>query len=167
MIDSHCHLDREPLLSNLSQVLIRAKDAGVKKLGTFPSRSPSCALQEQSIFTAVGDTVEKRNLSGGSVLTTLSFTEAEGRPMHMDANGKFLFPSQSLMMREKVNIYKQFAQLLLGESTSRFTAPFSNSGESDEIDEALFLSFKRLFVRDGIKRETFAIKMFQSSCYYS
>ena len=65
-------------------------DAGVKKLGTFPSRSPSCALQEQSIFTAVGDTVEKRNLSGGSVLTTLSFTEAEGRPMHMDANGKFL-----------------------------------------------------------------------------
>jgi hypothetical protein len=27
----------------------------------------------------------------------------------------------------------------------------------------LFVSFKRLFVRDGIKRETFAVKMFQSS----
>ena len=35
MIDSHCHLDREPLLSNLSQVLTRAKDAGVKKLLTI------------------------------------------------------------------------------------------------------------------------------------
>ncbi len=81
----------------------------------------------------------------------------------IDANGKFLFPSQSLMMREKVNVYKQFAQLLLGNSTSRFTAPFSNAGTSDSIDEALFLSFKRLFVRDGIKRETFAVKMFQSS----
>ena len=65
-------------------------DDGVKRIGTFPSRSPSCALQEQCIFTAVGDNVEKRNLSGGSVMTTLSFTEAEGRPMHLDANGKFL-----------------------------------------------------------------------------
>ena len=35
MIDSHCHLDREPLLSNLSQVLTRAKDAGVEKLLTI------------------------------------------------------------------------------------------------------------------------------------
>lgn len=87
-----------------------------------------------------------------------------GSRTDIDANGKYLFPSSSLMMREKINIYKQFAQLLLGDSTSRFTAPFSNStAGTDDIDEALFLSFKRLFVRDGIKRETFAIKMFQSS----
>ena len=82
----------------------------------------------------------------------------------IDANGKYLFPSESLMMREKISIYKQFSQLLLGDANSRFTAPFSNStAGTDEIDEALFVSFKRLFVRDGIKRETFAIKMFQSS----
>ena len=37
----------------------------------------------------------------------------------IDANGKFLFPSQSLMMREKINIYKQFSQLLLGDSNAR------------------------------------------------
>lgn len=89
-----------------------------------------------------------------------------GSRSDIDANGKFLFPSQSLMMREKVNIYKQFSQLLLGSSTERFTAPFSNAtAGTDEIDEALFISFKRLFVRDGIKRETFAIKMFQSSSF--
>ena len=35
MIDSHCHLDREPLISNLGQVLTRAKDAGVEKLLTI------------------------------------------------------------------------------------------------------------------------------------
>ena len=35
MIDSHCHLDREPLISNLSQVLMRAKDVGLKKLLTI------------------------------------------------------------------------------------------------------------------------------------
>ena len=35
MIDSHCHLNREPLLSNLNQVLIRAKNAGIEKLLTI------------------------------------------------------------------------------------------------------------------------------------
>ena len=68
------------------------------------------------------------------------------------------------MMREKVNIYRQYAQMLLGDASARFTSPFSNAtAGTDEIDEALFINFKRLFVRDGIKRETFAIKMFQSS----
>ena len=82
-----------------------------------------------------------------------------------DSNGKLLFSSQSLMMREKVNIYRQYAQLLLGNASSQFTAPFSNAASdgSDNIDEALFVHFKRLFVRDGIKRETFALKTFQSS----
>lgn len=81
-----------------------------------------------------------------------------------DDNGKLLFPSQSLMMREKVNIYRQYAQMLLGDASARFTSPFSNAtAGTDEIDEALFINFKRLFVRDGVKRETFAIKMFQSS----
>ena len=35
MIDSHCHLDREPLISNLNQVLTRAKDVGLEKLLTI------------------------------------------------------------------------------------------------------------------------------------
>jgi hypothetical protein len=80
-----------------------------------------------------------------------------------DANGKLLFSSQSLMMREKVNLYRQYAQLLKGDADSSFTAPFSNPGTSDTIDEALFINFKRLFVRDGVKRETFAMKFYQSA----
>tara|TARA_A100001201_G_scaffold121135_2_gene104726 strand:- start:3875 stop:5071 length:1197 start_codon:yes stop_codon:yes gene_type:complete len=88
-----------------------------------------------------------------------------GSRTDIDSNGKSLFPEDSLMMREKVNIYRQYAQLLLGNATSRFTAPFTQttSDERNNLDEALFVHFKRLFVRDGIKRETFAIKMFQSS----
>ena len=39
MIDSHCHLDREPLISNLSEVLTRAKDVGLKKLLTICTTS--------------------------------------------------------------------------------------------------------------------------------
>ena len=39
MIDSHCHLDREPLISNLRQVLMRAKDVGLNKLLTICTTS--------------------------------------------------------------------------------------------------------------------------------
>jgi len=81
----------------------------------------------------------------------------------VDTNGKVLFASQSLMMREKINVYRQFAQTLLGDASSRFRAPFSSTAASDDVDNALFLCFKRLFVRDGIKRETFAMRFYQSS----
>ena len=80
-----------------------------------------------------------------------------------DTAGKMLFPSNSLMMREKVNIYKQYAQLLLGNASSRFTAPYRNATVSDNIDEALFISFKRLFARDSIKRDSFAMRFYTSA----
>ena len=35
MIDSHCHLDHEPLFNNLSDVLKRSKDVGIEKLLTI------------------------------------------------------------------------------------------------------------------------------------
>jgi len=35
MIDSHCHLDQEPLYQNISEVISRSKIAGVKKLLTI------------------------------------------------------------------------------------------------------------------------------------
>ena len=35
MIDSHCHLDYEPLSSNLSQVIKRSKDVGITKILTI------------------------------------------------------------------------------------------------------------------------------------
>lgn len=79
-----------------------------------------------------------------------------------DGAGKFLFPSSSLMMREKVDIYRQFAQTLLGDATAQFVAPFDSTTTTDFIDPALFICFKRLFSRDKIKRETFAMKFFLS-----
>jgi hypothetical protein len=80
-----------------------------------------------------------------------------------DSFGKKLFPSQTVMMREKINIYRQYAQLLLGNSTSQFVAPFGSSDTSNGMDTVMFMSFKRLFARDAIKRETFAMKFFQSA----
>jgi hypothetical protein len=87
-----------------------------------------------------------------------------------DTAGKLLFPSTSLMMREKVDIYRQYAQALLGDGNAQFVAPFNStvvgtasSAANDSINEALFVNFKRLFARDQIKRETFAVKFYQSA----
>ena len=35
MIDSHCHLDHEPLFSNLDQVILRSKKLGIQKILTI------------------------------------------------------------------------------------------------------------------------------------
>ncbi len=86
-----------------------------------------------------------------------------------DTAGKLLFPSTSIMMREKIDIYRQYAQALLGDGSAQFVAPFNStttgndsSAANDSINEALFVNFKRLFARDQIKRETFAVKFYQS-----
>ena len=78
-----------------------------------------------------------------------------------DSAGKMLFPSNSLMMREKVDVYRQMAQLLLGDASDQFAAPFDSTTSTDLIDAALFISFRRLFARDKIKRETFAMKFYK------
>ena len=76
-----------------------------------------------------------------------------------DASGKRIFPNTTLMMREKINIYKQYAQFLLGNSSSSFKTPFESSTASDAIDTAIFINFKRLFVRDGLDKEQLSFKL--------
>ena len=83
-----------------------------------------------------------------------------------DTAGKLLFPSNSLMMREKVDIYSQYAQTLLGNANGAFFAPgidqSTDTGDasSGQINEAMFVNFRRLFARDAIKRETFAMRFY-------
>jgi len=108
-----------------------------------------------------------------------------------ESTGRLLFPSSSVMMREKVDIYKEMAKSLLGDADRAFYAPFENQnadnsadnartgnstgasagtaeflggyGSKTRIDEAIFMTFKRLFVRDGMKKETFAFKMYTTA----
>lgn len=83
----------------------------------------------------------------------------------LDAAGKELFPSSSLMMREKMDNYRQFAQALLGDNTLSFKSPFDSTTTSDVIDVGLFIAFKRLFARDQIKRETLALRFYQTASF--
>lgn len=86
-----------------------------------------------------------------------------------DASGKLTFPSSSLMAREKGEIYRQFAQTLLGDGDAQFKVPLvtEDSTTQTTIDAAMFIAFKRLFSRDQIKRETFAMRFYQSASYVS
>jgi hypothetical protein len=105
-------------------------------------------------------------LAPPDVLTTGIANSAK---LSKDNNDKYLYPSSSLMMREKTDVYGQFSQTLLGSRSKYFQLPpdatASASGTSTPIDAALFVSFKRLFSRDQIKRETFAMRFYQSASY--
>ena len=59
MIDSHCHLDHEPLLSDLVNVIQRSKDIGIIKLLTI-----STSLES---FTRIKDIVKKDDIIYGTI----------------------------------------------------------------------------------------------------
>lgn len=110
----------------------------------------------------------------GNLDTTQGIADPDtGALTGIDASGKLLFGDNILMMREKVNIYKQYAQYLLGDSNAYFTAPyeakFVHTGSVDvlsyreRIDEAIFINMKRLFVRDGIVKEQLVLRMLEEA----
>lgn len=75
----------------------------------------------------------------------------------IDSNGKYLFNSNFIMMREKMDVYRLMAQELLGDGDATFIAKYGNAEYS--LHHPIFIAFKRLFARDQIKRETFAIRV--------
>ena len=88
-----------------------------------------------------------------------------------DASGKisgFANSNNELMIREKVNIYRQYAQTLLGDPDSSFVAPHGESvtnSSAKRIDAALFINIKRLFTRDNIFKGSFNIRLYKNGSY--
>ena len=60
MIDSHCHLDHEPLISDLSNVIQRSKDVGIEKLLTISTsfesfdRVKELIKRDEMIYGTIG-----------------------------------------------------------------------------------------------------------------
>jgi hypothetical protein len=94
-------------------------------------------------------------LSPNSALVSASVTSVDS------STGFMSFPSQSVQMREKIGLYEEFASSLLGSKSREFT--LVSGSTASKIQEPLFLCFKRLMSRDKVKRETLAIRMFQSA----
>ena len=59
MIDSHCHLDHEPLLSDLPNVIKRSRDVGIKKLLTI-----STSLES---FSRIKNIIDKDEMIYGTI----------------------------------------------------------------------------------------------------
>ena len=59
MIDSHCHLDHEPLLSDLPNVIKRSKNVGIKKLLTI-----STSLES---FSRIKNIIDKDEMIYGTI----------------------------------------------------------------------------------------------------
>lgn len=92
-------------------------------------------------------------------------------------NGQLTFDTKhTMMMREKINIYRQYAKLLLGDANKPFAldvanmactvSKTNNSGTNlwkDSkfiMDACVFMNVKRLFARDRIRPETFAMRLY-------
>ena len=59
MIDSHCHLDHEPLFSDLPNVIQRSKNVGIKKLLTISTSLKS--------FARIKDIVNRDKMIYGTI----------------------------------------------------------------------------------------------------
>ena len=94
--------------------------------------------------------------------------------------GQLLFHAKTtMMMREKVNIYRQYANYLLGDPNAAFILDpesypsssgkngFEVTSDATVIDAALFVNVKRLFSRDGIRKETFAIRLYKNAPHWN
>ena len=59
MIDSHCHLDHEPLISDLSNVIKRSKEVGIEKLLTISTSFES--------FSKIKEIIKKDKIIYGTI----------------------------------------------------------------------------------------------------
>ena len=117
------------------------------------------------LFHSDDGTTQRKNLVTSGTTYSLSST-----------TGQLLFdPKSTMMMREKINIYRQYANYLLGDPDAAFIldaesypsstgkAGFNVETDTTVIDAALFVNVKRLFSRDGIRKETFAIRLYENA----
>ena len=119
------------------------------------------------LFHSDDGTTTRKNLVTSATETGYSLSSTTGQLL-FDA-------SSTMMMREKVNIYRQYANYLLGDPNAAFILDpesypsssgkegFNVTTDTTVIDAALFLNVKRLFSRDGIRKETFAIRLYENA----
>ena len=84
MIDSHCHLDHEPLLSDLSNVIKRSKEVGIKKLLTIStsfesfSRIRNIVNKDEMIFGTIG--IHPHETDKDKITSNFIFENLENNP---------------------------------------------------------------------------------------
>jgi hypothetical protein len=149
-----------------------------KKYQVFVSGGTSLASITSSLYQTVFDqdfTLGTSNplfdITIGSYLddSNSNSITVNGAATSFDANNKLVFSGNNLsMMREKVSLYRQFAQDLLGDPNASFSTPHGANSIDDHasykrIDAPIFITFRRLFTRDNIYKGSFGMKLYKSA----
>jgi len=138
MIDSHCHLDHEPLLSDLTNVIKRSKDVGIKKLLTISTSFES--------FSRIKDLIKVDEMIYGTI------------GIHPHESSKDIITSREIIKNLKEN------EKIIGIGETGLDFYYNNSEKEKQISsfkkhiEASIESNKPLIVhsRDA-EKETFDI----------
>jgi hypothetical protein len=131
------------------------------------STGDSSSIVKSSLYQTVYDQEFSLQTSNELLDITAGLCETSDEVVNTrtqtDSSGKMIFPDATLMIREKIYIYKQYAQYLLGDAEKAFYTEYDSIDANKKINSAIFLNIKRLFCRDAIKKETFALRMFKST----
>ena len=138
MIDSHCHLDHEPLFSNIGDVIKRAKKVGLKKLLTISTTLKS--------FENIKKIIEIDNMIFGTV----------GIHPHETSNDKI--SPDYLISNAKKN------KKIIGIGETGLDFYYENSNRNDQIDSftkhieaSISLDYPLIVHSRSAEKETFEI----------
>ena len=77
-------------------------------------------------------------------------------------------PGSSTKQEQKINIYNQMAQMLVGHDVSGSIREFDQDGDlgsGTKLTECFFIPFSRLLVKDEIKKGSFLIKLMTGATF--
>lgn len=153
-----------------------ASDSSVKLISSLYQTVLDQPLENSAVANELFDITIGSYASYNSADNTYT---VNGQTVNVDSAGKLYVDNagsestQHFNIREKVGIYRQFAQMLLGDASRQFTTKASvmdsdvavSPGANDAklINEAIFLCFKRLFVNDNIAKGSFELNIFNET----
>lgn len=166
-------------LVDILQVDISSTESSTRKMyEVFVTGGTNLSTVKSSLYHTVYDQDYELNTSNALFDITLGLLaeqktvnstqkyEILGQNFDIDASGKITYDnSDYLMVREKNNIYRQYAQNLLGDPEAYFVSPFGETfGDANvnKIKNALFINFRRLFVRDNIYKGSFGLRLYKN-----
>ena len=174
IIDSHCHLDFDPLKKNLNEVLERAKQVGVKYFLTICTENKSfekiieILKLHENVFGTYGihphEAKDYKNLSINEIKTNLSKDE---KIIGIGESGLDFYYKHSDIQLQKTSFLKH---IQASQETSKTLIVHSREAEDDTYDmlsrEIKNKEFKILMhCFTGSKK--FAHKLLDIGCYFS
>ncbi len=138
MIDSHCHLDHEPLYSNINDVIKRSKQIGLKKILTISTNLNS--------FENIKKIIELDEMIYGSI----------GLHPHETSDGKM----EKEFIIDNANKYKK----IIGVGETGLDFYYENSKKNDQIqsfiehiEASIVLKYPLIVHSRSAEKETFDI----------